>query len=241
MKRNIAGWKKAVVYDPATGNLVQFNTLSLDGCSWDPQNIKNETPTGSAFGGRNRPLAIGFLDTDGLTQIKSWGGKTLLNAVVLVPGGQHILFRENEPFFYTPGGGVNTRDGAVQHVVDAEAHGEDPAVHQKKNLAELITFTNDAGSLVFPLEGPTLTLAAGYASINSPELSIIAKDYGTDGTDGSTLATSTQAVGSTGRESTTITLPANTYLIEIDLVGAGSADVTNVSLRTDGKTTYITY
>jgi len=236
-KQVISGWKKAAIYNPADGTSVLLSQLSTQFSAFDPENIQNETPTGQSYGGKVYPLVIGFMDSGGLAQLETWKtAHTPLRAVVYVPGGQHILFRQSEEFFDVLGGGVNARDGAAIHQVQTEVQGEAPDVPQKKNLAEAITFAGDAGELVFPIEGPTLTLAADYAAINSPTLSIEAQAF-----DGSVLATASQAVGSTGRESVEITLPAGTYKLAIDLVGAGSADVTNVSLRSDGQTDYITY
>lgn len=226
-----AGWKKAVFWNAATGVVVQKNILSTDHSDFPHENIKKETPTGSAFGGRIFPIIVGFLTDDGNAQLEAWTkNNTPINLAVFTNGRQ-IVARQAEEIQYVPEVGVDARTGLEAHRVEYETVGFDPDVIQKKNVAEGITFAANVGEIVLPIEGVTWTVAADYTTADG-DLTVTAYDYA-----GNPVATSTQAL-SAGRVSTSITTPADTWKIEIDLVGAGASVPSNVSMRGDGKSEY---
>lgn len=236
-KNALAGWKKAVVYNPANGDRVQLNRLSAQASELpgDP-NIKTESAAGQVWGGEQWPITVGFMDSDGLALLESWQvGYTPCRMVVLAPAGMSILFQESEEIDFIQGTGVNAREGLKIHRVMIEAVGSGLSIQQVKNLARAITFSGDQGTLVFPMQGPTLTLAADYTTPAGATLVIEAKDYA-----GTQVAISSQSA-TAGRVSTTITLPADTYTLEIDLLNGGTGTVQNISLRADGSSEFISY
>lgn len=232
MGKIFGGWKKSAVWNPANGDVVQLNLLSTEFSDLAMENIKAETPTGSAFGGRNYPIIVGFLEDDGLAQLHTWmQGFTPINMAVFAPKGRQIIARENEQIHVVRGAGVDARSGLDIHRIEYEAIGENPDVVWKQNVAEGISFAGNVGEIVLPITGVTWTVAADYTTSNG-NLVVKALNYA-----GSTIATSTQAL-SAGRVSTTLTTPANTWKIEIDLVDGGSSTPSNVSMRADGLTAY---
>lgn len=236
-KQSLSGWKKAVFFNPANGDRVQVNTIVLQGSEHpSDSNIKTESSDGMVFGGYTWPLAVAFLDNAGMAMLEIWhAAETDCQMVIFSPAGNSILFFTSERLDFKPGTGINARDGAVPHLVMMETTGGLPNVFEIKNLAKGIQFAGDAGTLIFPLEGPTLTLAADYADEDGATMVITAKDFA-----GDPVATSSQAAEN-GRISTQITLPADTYSLDIDLLDGGTATITNISLRSDGSTEFIDY
>ncbi|MEX1120857.1 MAG: hypothetical protein WED82_01900 [Balneolales bacterium] len=235
MGKLISGWKKAVFWDPDSGDAVQVNTLSTEHSSFEPAIIKNETPTGSAFGGRRIPLVVGFLDSDGIPQLETWmEGNTPVRSAVYARAGKQIIFQESEEIAVVPGYGISMRNGADVHRAEMEVLGENPDVVQKQNVAEAIEFTANVGDIILPISGITWTVAADYTTADG-NLVVTAYDY-SDGV----VATSSQAL-SAGRVSTGITAPAGTWRIEIDLVDTGASVPSNVSMRADGNAEYVNY
>lgn len=227
-----AGWKKAVFWNAANGVVVQKNILSTDHSDLPFENIKKETPTGSAFGGKMFPIIVGFLTDDGNAQLETWTeDNTLINLAVYSKGGRQVIAQQAEEVQYVPEVGVDARTGLEAHRVEYETIGFDPDVIWKQNVAEGITFAANVGEIILPIEGVTWTVAADYTTADG-DLTVTAYDYA-----GDPVATSTQAL-SAGRVSTSITTPADTWKIEIDLVGAGASVPSNVSMRGDGKSEY---
>jgi hypothetical protein len=232
MGKIFAGWKKAAVWDPSTGDVVQLNMLSTEHSDMPEENIKVETPTGSAFGGKLIPIIIGFLTDDGLGQLEAWQeARTLVNLGIYARFGRQVVARENEQIHVVRGVDVDARNGLNIHRLEYEAIGEAPDIIYKQNVAEGIQFTGNAGEIILPITGITWTVAADYTT-SSGNLVVTAYDFA-----GSQVAISTQAL-SAGRVSTQLTTPANTWKIEIDLVDGGSSSPSNISMRADGNPEY---
>ncbi|WP_020403737.1 hypothetical protein [Gracilimonas tropica] len=235
MGKLFAGWKKSAVWNPETGDKVQINTLSTEYSDLPYANIKNETPTGQAFAGREYPPVVGFLDSDPLAQLETWmEGNTPVCMAIYSLAGRQFVTRDKEEIHVVPGMGVDSRTGVDVHRFEWETRGENPDVIWKQNLAEGITFNANVGELVIPVEGVKWTVAADYTA-GTGNLVVAAYDYS-----GSVVGTATQAL-SAGRQSVQLTTPANTWKIEIDLVDGGSAVASNVSMRADDKTEYVDY
>ena len=226
-----SGWKKAAFWNTADGVVVQKNILSTDHSDLPQENIKKETPTGSAFGGKILPIVVGFLTDDGNAQLETWTkNNTPINLAVFSKGRQ-IIARQKEEIQYVPEVGVDARTGLEAHRAEYETVGFDPDVIQKINVAEGITFTANVGEIILPIEGVTWTVAADYTT-SSGNLVVTAYDF-----NGDPVATSTEPLAA-GRVSTQITTPADIWKIEIDLVDGGTSVPSNVSTRGDGKSDY---
>lgn len=236
-KKVLQGWKKAVVYNPANGDRVQMNRI-IPGMSElpDDPNVKTETATGQAWGGQIWPVTIGFADGEGLALLESWMvAYAKVSAAIFAPAGMSILFQDTEEIDFRPGTGVNAREGLAVNQVHIEAIGSNLNVRQVKNLARAISFSSSQGSLVLPFQGITLTLSASYTAPDAATMVIEAKDFA-----GNQVAISSQAA-SAGRVSTVITLPADTWSVDIDLLDGGTGTVEDIALRGDGSVEYIGY
>lgn len=236
-KNVLAGWKKAVVYNPDTGDRVQLNKISAASSELpgDP-NIKTETATGQIWGGQQWPLTIGFMDSSGLDLLQEWQDtETPVHLIIFTPAGMSIIFREPELIEFIPGTTVNAREGLKIHRVIIEAVGADLDVKQLKNLARDISFSGNVGSIIFPISNVRLTASATYASPDGASLVITAKDNS-----GSILATSSQTA-SAGRVTADILLPAETWSVEIDALDGGSGSVSDIALRGDDSAEFLSY
>ena len=232
MGKIFAGWKKTAVWNPTNGDVVQLNLLSTEHSDLPVENIKVETPTGNAFGGKQFAIIVGFLKDDGLAQLETWQeSRTPINLGIYSQSGRQVIARESEQVHVVRGIDVNARNGLNIHRLEYEAIGEALDIIYKQNVAEGIQFAGNVGEIILPITGITWTVAADYTT-NNGNLVVTAYDYSD-----SQVATSTQAL-SAGRVSTQITTPANTWKIEIDLVDGGTSTPSNVSMRADGKSQY---
>lgn len=236
MSKVTAGWKRASLYDPATGTIVQFNHLSASASSWDSPNINSETSTGLLHAHRNPQAVIGFFDSDDLAQLATWAeAGTILRAAIegLV---QNVLWKVSEEVQFERGVTADARSGAEIHQINIQTISDFSEIEELVNLAESGDFTTDPDSFVFPIEGATITAAGTYSGGPNGNLVITAKNYA-----GATLGTSTQAL-SNGLVSTSLDLPANTYTVEVEFLNASTVGtVTDKTIRTDGKTAYVAY
>lgn len=236
-KSVLAGWKKAVIYNPETGDRVQVSRISAASSELpgDP-NIRTETAAGQVWGGQIWPLTVAFMDSDGLDLLEDWqANETPVHIIVFAPAGKSILFRENETIDFIRGTVTNAREGLQVHQVSIEAVGADLDVQSVKNLALTIPVSSSQGAFVFPIAGAILTLSATYANPDDAEMEITAKNYS-----GDVLAVTTEPV-TAGRNSADIILPPGTWTVEIDLLASGSGSVSDISLAGDGSQEFINY
>lgn len=222
-------WFTGAVFDEE-GNVVQFNTLIGGETGFEMELINQEHTTGDYQSGERDAMILASPEYDGEAQISSWKtSKTPLRAVALCRGinGRNMRWLE-----YT------VPEENIDNLKPVRSEGDnflrimlnefDVNVNRQRNL-----IYNETGTdMVMPLAGPTLTLAAEDLA-NPFTLTLTAYDYGTDGTDGSSLGSSSGSFDSE-RESIQLELPANTWRIEWSLGGA-----TQASLRADGGTEYI--
>lgn len=233
-----SGWRRAAVFNPATGDTVQSNRISTEFSAFNHPNITSETTVGMIFAGKDIQLLIGILESDGLAQLESWMlAHTNLRAVVYGTN-ESVFFFEDSEVLFERGVGVNARDGVAVHQTSMSTIGSNAVAFPLVNALsknEIWTTGADDGEIVYPIAGAQLTVAADYSGVSgSVDLVIRALDFS-----GSVLATVTESV-SNGRRSADITLPANTYKIDIDFVSnSGSANVSNRSLRVDGSTQFV--
>lgn len=128
-----SGFFKASVYNPETGDVVQFNKIAAEFTEFAKEPIMTETSTGQIFGGFDSRLTIGFVETDGLEQIEEWQtDATKINAVVA--GVTNILWYEDVTIKVERGVGVNARDGVAIHQVTLEHVSYIPAIQAGVNL-----------------------------------------------------------------------------------------------------------
>lgn len=236
MSKLIGGWERAAVYDPATGDTVQFNKLSADASDFNHPNITNETASGQIYGGRDIELIIGFFESDGISQLETWMNDGTPIQAVVEGTSQDVLFHESEEPDFERGVLANARDGVAGHVVTLITVGETPPAVPILNMASNSDiFSGDSGTIPYPIEGATIKVAADYSSVSTPvDLIIEAQDYG-----GNTLAADTTSVTGDDRFTAELELPADTYQIFVNFVGnSGSASVTDKTIRSDGDTAY---
>lgn len=241
MGKLIGGWVRSAVYDPANGDTVQFNKLDPESCDFNHPAIQNETASGQIYGGRDIELIVGFFESDGLAQLKTWQEDGTTVQAVVEGESQDVLFHISEEMDFERGVLANARDGVAGHIVTLITVGEAPPAVPILNIASNSDiFTGDSDTFPFPIEGATIKAAADYASVTTPvDLVIEARDYGTDGTDGSVLASDTTSVTGAGRFTASVDLPANTYAVFVNFASnTGSATITNKTIRSDGGTAY---
>ncbi len=220
-------WDLGSVFD-AAGNVVQLNLL-VGETGYGIEPINQEHTTGDYQSGERNSMMLESPDFEGESQIESWkAARTPLRMVAIGKG------RFSRSMIWTvftaakqllPMTKVKRNEGDNSLKITLEK--DDASPKQRKNL-----IYGEAGtSLVLPIAGIDLTLAATKAS--AFDLTLEAFDYGTDGTDGSSLGSATDSFNNE-RGSVTLTLPANTWRIDWTLNGA-----TQASLRADGLEDYV--
>lgn len=128
-----SGFFKASVYNPATGDVVQFNKIATEFTEFTKEPITTDTSTGQIFGGFDSRLVIGFVEVDGLEQLEQWEIEaTELNAVVA--GVTNVLWYEDVTITVERSVGVNARDGVSIHQVVLEHVSYQPAIQASTNL-----------------------------------------------------------------------------------------------------------
>lgn len=233
-----SGVKRVTFYNPATGDSVQLNKVSPDS-ELTKSPITNETTQGLQYGGFEATFNVMFLESDGLSQLKTWlEGDTVLNAVA-EGVDECVLFYESQESNFERGVGINARDGIAIHMAELIAVG-DVDVNALTNVASKSDlWTGEADEVNFPVQGAVIGVSGTFAStVSGEQIVITVKDFA-----GATLQTETISV--TGDSTFTGTLEitdADAYSVEVDFnTGGSGASVTDKTVRFDGKTDYVTY
>lgn len=222
-------WFIAALFDSA-GDVVQFNELVGGETGFEMELINQEHTTGDYQSGERNAMMLASTEYDGKTQLDSWkADKTPLRAVALSrsPNGRNMRWLKYQRLEENIDNLKPSRSDG-DNFVRAMLNEFDVDVDRQRNLIYEVSGTD----IILPLAGPVLTLAAENLSA-AFTLTLTAYDYGTDGTDGSSLGSASDSFDSE-RGSVELELPANTWRVEWSLGGA-----TKESLRADGGTEYI--
>lgn len=222
-------WFIAALFD-AAGNVVQFNDLVGGETTFEMEEIAQQHTTGDYQSGDRNAVMLASPDYAGKTQIDEWkADKTPLRAVALSrsSNGRNLRWLE----YVIPEENIDNlkpQRSEGDNFIRVMLNEFDVDVDRYRNLMYNVADTD----IVLPLSGVTLTLAAEDMAA-AFTLQLTAYDYGTDGTDGSSLGSASDSFDSE-RGSVELELPANTWRVEWSLGGA-----TNASLRADGGTEYV--
>lgn len=213
-------WTRFALFDDQ-GNVVQFNTLLAGETGFENEQIPQEYTAGDYQSGFQNLVQMGSPEDDGISQIRSWkAAKTVLQAVASGPGRNYRWTQWTKPMELTdkPVAVRSDGDSFIKAVI--EDYDADPQI--AKNLLTGVGGTE----IVFPLAGPTLTLAAesGVAF----DLTLTTYDFSDVQLDTVTTSFNNE------RGSVELLLPATTWSVEWALNGA-----TQASLRADGSTEYV--
>lgn len=216
-------WFIGSVFD-ALGNVVQFNDLVPEQTGIEMEPINQVHSTGDYQSGERNAVMLAGIDFSGETQLQTWkNDRTPVAAVALSRSGigrnlRWTDFLKLKELFATPKPLRSEGDAFIKATL--EDFDVDPV--RERNLA------NSAGgtSIILPLAGPELTLAAESGVLF--DLTLRARDFA-----GLELAFTTTSFNNE-RGTVQLVLPANTWTVEWELNGA-----VNASLRADGSSEFI--
>ena len=148
-----AGWKVISIYDPATGTVVQLNSL-LPETDVTVKPIFVETPSGLEFGGFSAEANFEFYDDAGFTQLRTWFTNFTPVRAVGVGSTVNLQWYEsvtlkNVEMVRTP----DARTGLHRFRVQMVYAGDLPAIYMNRNLLAYLGW-NDANADGIP-EGYT--------------------------------------------------------------------------------------
>lgn len=206
------------------GTALQFNNLTRDSEANIGAAAEADFKGHEVYAGDEHTLNIGLYDitTAKLNQLKAWMKNYTLLGVVIAGLRDNVQWYEPTEILVEAPKGFQTGSRNMARVMMSLRGAEYDNVDKNVNLIKAATGT----SMVFPIEGVTLTLAATGAA--AFDLTLTAKDHA-----GATLDTITTGFNAE-RGSVELELPADTWTVEWVLNGA-----TDASLRTDGETDYI--
>lgn len=209
-----SGWKSLSVYDPATGTTVQLNRLALESTAWTEENITNETTQSRVFGGRRYSLVLGFFDSDGYAQLRTWQENFTPVRMVANSHGQNLQWYEDTTITVTKSIKADKRSGLNLYLLEAEFIGEDPEIYTNQNLLAYLGDV-DSATIIFPIASTTLTQSTDVSGPGS--MSLNAKNFA-----GSSLASNSFTYAGNGIELINLALPSATYQIDVAYTSATS-------------------
>ncbi|MCA1800322.1 MAG: hypothetical protein LC650_03425 [Actinobacteria bacterium] len=160
-----SGFFKASIYNPDTGDVVQFNKIATEFTEFAKTPVTTETSTGQIFGGHDCNLTIGFFETDGLEQLEQWQDEGVRLRVV-VAGVTNILWYENETISVERSVGVNARDGVTIHQITISHVSFRPRVQAATNILNGAVKALDSDLNKGWADSDNDNLADGYTSGN---------------------------------------------------------------------------
>lgn len=236
------GIERVAVYDPADGTTVQFSDVEAGNSNVNPgQQAENDQqdPSGNRYyGGDLSEAQIRARDSGGLlAQLRTWlAANTRLSYVFQGPSFCVLWYETDRlmnPKPITIEGRAVGRADFVDFGTRREGHGEH-AIHRQVNLlrhlADASGSTYDQ-TIVFPLQGPLLTASVSATAGTTGTITIRAKNFA-----GATLISSQATLGE-GRNSTGITLPANTYQVQVQVTGDWT--ISDAALRVGAENAYV--
>lgn len=137
------GMRKAAIYDPATGTVVQINNLSPDGEFQKGSFEAENSAGGKLYGGPDSNIEIMSFEMGGFAQLQTWmNDETLLNLVVFGIE-EHILWYEPTPIVVKKNYGmaVGSRNGFT---ITMESAAGENNILQGSNLLQTFFDWKDA-------------------------------------------------------------------------------------------------
>lgn len=213
-------WTRFSLFD-AQGNVVQFNTLIGEETGFENEPINQEITNGEYQSGERNLIMMGSPEFGGISQIRSWkAAKTELKAAAAGPARCYRWTQWNKPKQLTDSPKAQRSEG--DSFIKAVIEDYDASPQRARNLLQGVSGTE----IIFPIAGPTLTLAATKGS--AFDLVLSAYDFSDTQLDTVTASFDDE------RGSVKLTLPSNTWAVKWNLNGA-----TQASLRADGSTEYV--
>lgn len=232
---SITGLRKLVVFDPATGDLAQFDDVRNEGqLNLNSLEADEDTTGGIPFAGDESDMeAVVYNLGAPEAQVKDW---MEANTRVSAAGLGHQVnflwletdrFRIQRPNFFAPG---QRKRATITAIRTGGLHDIDHMVNLLLNDDLLSDPATNTKRFPFPIEGAELTLSRDFgAAPLDTEVTLRALDY-------DEVELASQAGSNDGtRTSATLELPPGTYYVECALNAAGGEP----ALRSDGKTEYI--
>ena len=131
--RSYAGIKVASIYDPATGIVVQVNTLLPDS-EFYKRPVKAPHPLGETVVGYDCFLRLSFFDQTSKAQLETWANARTPLRVVCVGVDKHIQWYESVPIAFTAETIFDAKTGINRSYIEMSFFGANPAVYSNVNL-----------------------------------------------------------------------------------------------------------
>lgn len=234
------GLRRVAIYDPTTGTTVR-GTLEADNSQFERGEVEPDArdATGGAwFAGDVSRLRLRVKDLSLLSQLETWRAADTRLSAAVEGVSLGILWTETDRLSMLRPVTVQGRAQGRADFFDLEMVREGHGEHAIYRLVNLLSHKADASgasydqSIVFPVAGATVTAAVDNTAA-SGTLTIIAKNYA-----GSTLSSASTTLAN-GRASASLTLPANTYTVQVTVTSGTS--ISDISLRLDGSTEHVDY
>ena len=220
-------WKRASIFNPDNGDVVQINKVAVEFSDMTKTPIKTESTNGAVFGGYECELTLGMLKADGLDQLEQWLNSNT-NLHVAIEGQMNVLWLVGAEGMFQRGVGVNARDGVQIHQMILAKVGGTPEIYPTVNLAVPFGVSGGASDnreIPFPVVGAVITASADTGD----PFDLVVRD-----SDGTPIATaSSTSVG--GRQQATVTLTGSSYSVTFEPGGS----YTELSIRTDGSYEFV--
>lgn len=220
-------------------NIVQLSDIRADETTFEPPRDDGSGPVdpfgNSGRGTKTASLSLATASLTGQSQIETWErDKTKIQAAGYGPAYGYQWYEEDALNVGQPldiEGQVQGRPGMRLEMMHTE---NSPTIYRQVNL--LAHLAAAAGSsydetIVFPVEGAPLTLAATVSG--TANITLTAEDTGASQVGQSTDSFTDE------RGSVSLALPSGTYQVQCEV--SGGTGVSDVSLRVDGGTIYTSY
>lgn len=186
------GWKKGTIYDPATGDRIQFNKLDREITIYEPEVIKQEHTFGSYQAAERVRYGLGGPDFEGFDLAMTWKRTaTPLNVVAYNPSGKNLQAYEDVLIDelvenYSP----TREDGDSSWGLQFEAVGEALNIHTNVNLlafagwqdADANNIPDGYNSSATPVSFIGGTYEGNYSDANATLIAVIFPISGITGT-----------------------------------------------------------
>ena len=201
-----AGWRKASIYDPATGTTVQINNIATEGTSLTIENVTADTTSSRIYGGKSYTLSLSFYDDAGASQLLAWTQDFTPVRVVIAGAGNNLQWYEDTLITFYKQPRTDKRTGLSMYTIEMEHISDNPAIYENQNLMAYLG-NIDSGSFQFPIADIPITFSANATGTGGLVIATAANFATTN------LISDTVSVTATGIITAQITTPATTYNI----------------------------
>ena len=132
----VGGWKKASLYDPATGDVAQINKIATEHSEWVDEPMRTEHTKGALYGGTENRATVGFFESDTalLNKIEDWqDGNTPLCLVIVGEQG-NVIWHKPRSVHFVRNIGTDARTGLETHLISLESFGVPDKIWSGVNL-----------------------------------------------------------------------------------------------------------